>query len=210
MVIGTGHLNQSREVQPAADPSQALEERSEWAAHQQSFLPESGEGGGICSSLTRNYSNCSLSGAGTVQDAWGVASSFQAARICQNWTLFRDIVHPTKASPRGRVNFEGNVFCCGLRVASMLFAVSMRPAKLYLIGSGRNMVIRHGFLQTASQEPATDSQTLLSWTSFPLFSKGPKPPEDPVAEERGSKWMREATAHAWHTVFAPKQQRYGA
>lgn len=54
------------------------------------------------------------------------------------------------------------------------------------------MVIRHGFMQTASQEPATDSQALLSWTSFPLFLKGPEPPEDPLAKGRGSKWIREA------------------
>lgn len=87
--------------------------------------------------------------------------SLRVAHICQNWISFRDTVYPAKSSPGCRVNFEGNGFCPGVRVASVFFSVSSRPSELYLTGSGRNMVIRHGF-----------TQTVFLWTTEPPQPEG--------------------------------------
>lgn len=97
-----------------------------------------------------------------------------AAFICQNWTLVRDTVHPAKASRGRRVISVGNGLCCSGRVTSILFAVSLRPARLYLTGSGRNVVIRRSFTQTAFGGPQSRLSKESRQTSIRPFQ--PRPP----------------------------------
>lgn len=70
----------------------------------------------------------------------------------------------------------GNSLCCGVWVASILFAEFLTPAELGLPGSGRNKAIRHSFMQTALSEPPSKGSRQpaagIPRTSFPPFRKG--------------------------------------
>ena len=121
----------------------------------------------------------------------------------QNRTLGRDKIHPAKASEGRRVMSMGNGLCHGARVPSVLFAVSLRPAQLYLTGSGRNMAITRGFMQTASvdrraaqaRSPGSLRRAFRPFQPrppFPSSSKAPGLPRRTAGEGAACGWIRGA------------------
>lgn len=97
----------------------------------------------------------------------------------------------------------GNGLCRGARVASVLFAVSLRPARLHLTGSGRNMAITRGFMQTASVDRrAAQARSAGSLRRafrpfqprppFPSSSKAPGLPRRAAGEGAACGWIRGA------------------